>query len=174
MSLDSLKAKDLAVGRDFLSWLWYRGEQSGGRWITSQGEPFGMILEGRVMVQSGEGDQVETAVCSGPGTQLHEARIGLSRGKKVHQARLRLDEDGREWLVTIKAEDFGMGGVKTPKVEQKRDEGQDPDGPFLEKMYLLERALFFFDQLFLQFLKLRFSSGWSEEERSMRLWLAGA
>lgn len=123
------------------------------------------------MVQSGEGESLETAVCSGPGAKLHEARTGLVRGKKVQQAKLRLEEDGHEWRAAVKAEDFSLGGFKTPKVEFRLEEGQDPDGPFLEKMYLLERALSFFDLLFVQFMKLRFSNGWSEELQAMRRWL---
>lgn len=172
MNLEPLKAKDLVIGQDFLTWLWFRSEQGRGQWQAQDGAPFGLTFEGRVMVQSGEGESLETAVCSGPGAELHEAKTGLARGKKVQQAKLRLEEDGHEWHVTVKAEDFSMAGFKTPKVEFRLEEGQDPDSPFLEKMYLLERALSFFDQLFLQFLKLRFSPGWDEELRALRLWLA--
>jgi len=174
MSLETIKAKDLIIGQDFLTWLWFRSEQNRGQWQTAQGAPFGLTLEGRVMVQSGEGESLETAVCSGPGAELHEAKTGLSRGKKVHQAKLRLEEDGRQWRVTVMAEDFSLGGFKTPKVEFRLEEGQDPDGPFLEKMYLLERALSFFDQMFFQFLKLRFSPGWNEELKAMHVWLTPA
>jgi hypothetical protein len=171
MSLQPIKAKDLSIGQDYLTWLWFRSEQGRGQWQTGEGAPFGLTFEDRVMVQSGEGDGLETAVCSGPGAELHEAKIGLARGKKVQQAKLRLEEDGHEWRATVKAEDFSLGGFKTPKVEFRLEEGQDPDSPFLEKMYLLERALSFFDQLFVQFLKLRFSSEWNEELQALRLWL---
>ncbi|WP_045221824.1 hypothetical protein [Desulfonatronum thioautotrophicum] len=171
MSLETLKAKDLALGQEFLTWIWFRSERSNGQWQTQDGVPFGLTFEGRVMVQSGEGDYLETAVCSGPGAELHEAKSGLLRGKKVHQAKLRMEEDGHGWHVTIKAEDFSTAGFKTPKVEFRLEEGQDPDGPFLEKMYLLERALLFFDQMFLQFLKLRFSPQWADELRAIRRWV---
>ncbi|HDQ39866.1 MAG TPA: hypothetical protein ENN39_02395 [Desulfonatronum sp.] len=171
MILEPLKAKDLIIGQDYLTWLWFRSEQNNGQWQTVEGAPFGLAFEGRVMVQSGEGESLETAVCSGPGAELHEARTGLVRGKKVQQAKLRLEEDGHEWRVTVKAEDFSLSGFKTPKVDFHLEEGQDPDGPFLEKMYLLERALFFFDQLFLRFLKLRFSSDWDKELQALRSWL---
>lgn len=171
MSLESIKAKDLIVGQDFLTWLWFRSEQGRGQWQTEDGAPFGLTFEGRVMVQSGEGESLETAVCSGPGAELHEAKTGLALGKKVQQAKLRLEEDGHEWRLTVKAEDFSCGGLKTPKVEFRLEEGQDPDAPFLEKMYLLERALRFFDQLFMQFLKVRFSSAWPEQLRAMRIWV---
>lgn len=172
MSLVPIASKNLIIGQDFLTWLWFRSEQDRGQWRTQDGTPFGLTFEGRVMVQSGEGESLETTICSGPGAELPEARTGLARGKKVQQAKLRLEEDGQEWRVTVKAEDFSLGGFKTPKVEFRLEEGQDPDGPFLEKMYLLERALSFFDLLFLQFVKLRFSSGWNDELQAMRRWLA--
>lgn len=174
MNLEPLSAKDLIIGQDFLTWLWFRSEQSGRPWQTEEGDSFAVTLEGRVMVQSGEGESLETAVCSGPGAELHEAKTGLARGKKVQQAKLRLEEEGQEWKVTVRAEDFSMGGFKTPKVEFRLEEGQDPDGPFLEKMYLLERAFSFFDRLFQQFLKLRFSSAWIDELRAIRSWVSRA
>lgn len=172
MSLETVKAKDLALGQEFLTWMWFRSEQNNGQWQTTDGVSFGLTLEGRVMVQSGEGDYLQSAVCSGPGAEMHEAKSGLLRGKKVHQAKLRMEEDGHGWQVSVKAEDFSTAGFKTPKVEFRLEEGQDPDGPFLEKMYLLERALLFFDQMFLQFLKLRFSPDWQEELEMMRNWVA--
>ncbi|GAB6058071.1 hypothetical protein [Desulfonatronum parangueonense] len=172
MTLETIKAKDLALGQEFLTWAWFRSVRNNGQWQTMDGVAFGLIFEGRVMVQSGEGEYLESAICSGPGGELHEAKTGLARGKKVHQAKLRMDEDGQGWQVTVKAEDFSTGGFKTPKVEFKLEEGQDPDGPFLEKMYLLERGLFFFDQMFLQFLKLRFSPEWSQELNAIRKWVA--
>jgi len=171
VSLATTASKNLIIGQDFLTWLWFLSEQDRGQWRTQDGAPFGLTFEERVMVQSGEGESLETAVCSGPGAKLHEARTGLVRGKKVQQAKLRLEEDGHEWRAAVKAEDFSLGGFKTPKVEFRLEEGQDPDGPFLEKMYLLERALSFFDLLFVQFMKLRFSNGWSEELQAMRRWL---
>ena len=171
MSLETLKAKELALGQEFLTWIWFRSERNNGQWQTTDNAPFGLQFEGRVMVQSGEGEYLESAVCSGPGADLPEAKNGLLRGKKVHQAKLRMEEDGHGWQVTLKAEDFSTAGFKTPKVEFRLEEGQDPDGPFLEKMYLLERALSFFDQLFLRFLKLRFSPEWNRELDAIRKWV---
>jgi hypothetical protein len=171
MTLEIIKAKELALGQDFLTWMWFHSERSNGQWQTSDGISFGLSLEGRVMVQSGEGQYLETAVCSGPGAELPEAKSGLLRGKKVHQAKLHMEEDGQAWQITVKAEDFSTGGIKTPKVTFRLEEGQDPDGPFLEKMYLLERALYFFDQMFLLFLKLRFSPSWLEELAAIRTWV---
>lgn len=171
MNLVAMKAKELALGQEFLTWVWFRSERSNGQWQTTDGVPFCLFFEGRVMVQSGVGEYLKTAVCSGPGAELHEAKSGLLHGKKVHQAKLRMEEDGHAWLVTVKAEDFTVAGFKTPKIVFRVEEGQDPDGPFLEKMYLLERSLMFFDQIFLQFLKLRFSPGWSEELVAVRRWV---
>ena len=82
-----------------------------------------------------------------------------------------MDED--EWLVTVSATDFGLSGLKTPKISTKDDEGDDPDAKFLEKMFLLERCLEMFDVVFTQFLNLRLSKDWAEESARVKLWING-
>ena len=52
------------------------------------------------------------------------------------------------------------------------EEGEDPDGPFLEKIYLVEKALGMVDQLFGEFLALRLGDGWSAERSAVAEWIA--
>ncbi len=108
-----------------------------------------LLLEQRVAVQGGEGESKETAVVSGPMAEMREAKIGLRTGKKVHQAKVRLEQDENAWQVQLSASDFTLSGLKTPKVDMKLEEGEDPDARFLEKMYLVEKSLEFLDSVFL-------------------------
>ncbi|HMB30970.1 MAG TPA: hypothetical protein VKN82_04015, partial [Desulfohalobiaceae bacterium] len=62
---------------------------------------------------------------------------------------------------------------KTPKVTFQVEEGEDPDGPFLEKMYLLEKGIEILDTLFTKFLDIRFSNSWTGERRAVNKWITG-
>ena len=171
IDLNKAATLDPYLGQDFLTWLWFKSEKSSGMFRSASGEDFALYIEQRIAVQGGDGDNVETAVCSGPQAEMREARLGLTTGKKVNQARVRLEQDANEWQFQLKAEDFSFGSLKTPKVAMKAEEGDDPDGPFYEKMYLIEKALEFLDGLYLQFLRTRLGPEWREEMLALRSWI---
>ncbi|MCK9240498.1 hypothetical protein [Desulfocurvus sp.] len=166
------EATDVVLGQEFLTWLWYRSESQAGRFKTDAGEPFALFMEQRVSVTGGEGDAKETTSVSGLLSELREAKTGLAMGKKVSKALVRIEADAEQWSATLKAEDMSLSSFKTPKVDTGREEGEDPDAAFLEKMYLLERGLAFLDSVFLEFLALRFSPGWKEEAAAAGRWMA--
>lgn len=161
---------DVILGREFLTWLWFRSETMPASFTDKTGRPFGVAMEQRVVVQGGEGESLETASVSGSLSQLREARLGLRTGKKVTRALVRFEQDSLSWQMSLKAEDFSLGSLRTPKTEQEDDE--DSDAAFLEKMYLIERCLELFDASFRLFLSLRLSSEWSEEARALGMWMA--
>ncbi len=166
------QAQDAALGREFLTWLWYKSESKGGIFAGPDNLDFGLFVEQRVSVQGGEGESLETATVSGRMSELREARLGLSMGKKVSRALLRIERDAEAWQATVKAEDFSLSGFKTPKVETKTEEGDDPDALFLERVFLLDKALGFLDHVFAGFVRLRLSPQWAEECAGIRTWLA--
>ena len=103
-------------------------------------------------------------------SQLREARLGLSTGKKVSRALIRIERDADSWLLTLKAEDFALNSLKTPVIE-KDGEDDDPDARFLEKMYLIDTCLGFLDEVYRQFLAVRLSPRWNDEVRDLRVWM---
>ncbi len=171
---------DIVLGQEFLTWLWFRHEQLPLGFKDQNGKPFHIALEQRVVVQGGEGDSKETTSFSGAsydeiGTDgvhlsMREARLGLRTGKKVTRALLRFEQEELVWFVTIKADDFALGSLRTPKVEHEADD--DPDAVFLEKIYLMERAQNLFDMAYKTFLELRLDNrAWNEEMQAIGAWM---
>ena len=97
--------------------------------------------------------------------------MGLRTGKKVNKAKVRVEKDEVSWQVLLDAANFTLQGLKTPKVEMKLEEGEDPDGRILEKIYLLEKCMDFLDVVFARFLDLRFGPQWKAETERVRNWL---
>lgn len=161
---------DVILGQEFLTWLWYRSESRNGSFETEDGRNFGVFMEQRIAVQGGEGESLETATVSGSMSQLREARLGLSTGKKVSRALIRIERDADSWLLTLKAEDFALNSLKTPVIK-KDGEDDDPDARFLEKMYLIDTCLGFLDEVYRQFLAVRLSPRWNDEVRDLRVWM---
>ena len=148
---------DMVLGQEFLTWLWFRSETQPMGFKDKEGVPFSMNLEQRIVVQGGEGDSLETASVSGSLSQLREVRLGLRTGKKVTRALVRFEREELAWQTTIKAE---------------REEDDDPDAAFLEKMYLMELCLGLFDACYKQFLDIRLSSLWDKEVQDMSAWMS--
>jgi hypothetical protein len=165
---------DLILGQEFLTWLWFRSETSNVFRMESDGhtgEPFTVSMEQRIVVRGGEGENQETATVAGSFSPLREARLGLLTGKQVVRCLVRLDKDGMDWLVTLKAEDFSINALRTPKISRE-DAGEDPDALFLEKMYLLELGLDMLDELFRQFLDIRLTpASWKNETSAVAAWM---
>ena len=164
---------DSLLGQEFLTWLWFRGETSPLGFTDSNGRPFSLLLDQKVVVQGGEGDMRETTSVTGGMTDgihlpLREARLGLLTGKKVTRALLLLEQDGIHWQMTLKADDFAPGAFRTPKIESDKD---DQEAAFLEKMFVIEQGLTLLDTAYKVFLEVRLSSKWDQEVRSIGSWM---
>ena len=99
--------------------------------------------------------------------------MGLATGKKVNKVKVRIEKDEAAWQVLLDASTFTLQGLKTPKVDTKLEEGEDPDARILEKVYLTEKCMAYVDTAYARFLELRFSPHWKEETTRLRRWLEG-
>ncbi len=163
---------DTLLGQEFLTWLWYRSESSSGQFrLGKDNAPFALYMEQRVVVRGGEGENRETASVSGSMSPLREARLGLSTGKLVVRALVRLEKDGQDWQTSLNADNFAIAGLKTPPIA-KPEEGDDPDAAFLEKVYLMEQGLEMLDDVYLQFLQVRLDqAAWNREVKNVADWI---
>ena len=174
MSTDAYlgQSTDLVLGQEFLTWLWFRSETENTFEAPQEagGGAFTISVGQRMVVQGGEGEERETATIAGAYSQLREVRLGLATGKKVTRALVTLERGGEQWQLTLKAEDFCIGTLKTPTVD-KGDKDDDPDAIFFEKIHLIEICLSTIDHIFAKFLKIRLSPDWKQESAELRAWI---
>lgn len=161
---------DTILGEEFLTWLWYQSDTAPGSFTDALGRQFNVYMEQRIVVQGGSGEKKETATVSGSLSPLREARFGLGTGKKVARALLRIEQESLVFQFTLRADDFSLGSLKTPKLDAG-DKDDDPDALFLEKIFLIESCLKLLDWIYLGFLNLRLSAQWQEEVGNMAKWL---
>lgn len=160
---------DIVLGEEFLTWLWFRSDTAPEPFKCSDGNFFNVNMEQKIVVESGAGEQKETAIVSGALSSLNEARFGLGMGKKVSRALVRLEKNEMVFQFTLRASDFSFSGLKTPKIE-RADKDDDPDALFLEKIFLMETCLEMLDVLYAMFIELRLSDEWTSEVEKMSLW----
>jgi recombination associated protein RdgC len=166
------KADPAMLAREFMTWLWFKSEERDGI-ISMPGQTdVSLSFEKRVVLESGEGEYSETVACQGLHADLREGRAAIREGKKVREARLRLEKDSDRWEFTLKADRFQFQSMKLPTVGGLDEEGEEKEGGILERIYLVETALKTADDLFALFLKRRLSPQWNTEEiPRIKTWL---
>ncbi len=160
------------LGREFLTWLWFKCEAEGGLFNIDEGLTGEFWIDGMLTVTSDSDDRRETVVCSGENPRLREARFALSEHKKVTQARFRLVMGDDTWVFTLDSMWMNFKSLKGPKVLS--DHGEDPEGMFYEKMAVIEQPVAAVEAVYRQFLEIRTSEEWEESELpAIRLWIKG-
>jgi hypothetical protein len=159
------------LGREFLTWLWFKSEERNGMISLADGTETEVLFVRRLVLESGDGEYAETVVCQGVHADLKEGREALRQGKKIKEARLKLSRDTATWEFTFKADRFQFQSLKQPVIMDSEMDEEDKSGQVLERIYLLEMVIRIMDQLFMSFLNLRMSGQWLQERTRMHQWL---
>ncbi len=152
------------IGREFLTWLWFKSEERGGRIPLENSREIELHLQKRIALEAGEGEYAQGVVCSGLHTDLPEGKEAIRLGKKVKEAGLKLISDQNEWEFALKADTFYIQSLKMP-APVWQEEPEDPSGALLERIYLIEKAAGVINELFDGFLAVRYSAAWPREEK---------
>lgn len=160
------------IGREFLTWLWFKSEERNGRVLIPGAGECEVFFIRRLVLESGDGEYAETVVCQGLHADLKEGKEALRRGKKITAARLRVAYDNTDWEFTFKADRFRFQSMKLPTLPESDSEETDRDGQLLERIDLIEKAAGMMDLLFQAFQERRLSNDWEGELSRMHRWLS--
>jgi len=158
----------LTVGREFMTWLWFKSQQKDG-WICLNREDYAVNFTRRIALESGEGESTETVVCSGRNFDLNEAKEALRQGKKIKEARIKIEKDAAAWEFGYKGDSFQFQSVKLP-MSAEVEENETPDGRNLDRLFMVAAITETMDELFKMYLRLRVSSDWAAEFSAMLAW----
>lgn len=157
------------LGKEFLTWLWYRSDRQEGLFrVEGQPETFELWLDDKLVLDTAIEKVKEVSSIRGESpTETAEAKAALSMGKKVAEARLRIVLDQREWMVTVKGEDLALAGIKVPALLSREE-----DEKVLERLELVEELELLLDRLYSDFVRLRLEKDrWRAEVAAMREWV---
>ena len=149
------------LGREFLLWIWFKSEITGGRYKVDHMDAE-LYVDRRIVLQQDDETGSEKITCTGENPNLKEARFGLSENKQVIESKLRLVIDDNEFSFILDSAWMNLKSFKSPKIMQ--DINEDPEGIFYEKMYLIDQAISTLDAIYSQFISLRLSPEWKDSE----------
>jgi len=172
--LDTLREKAF-LGREFLTWLWFKSEQTGGRIELPGQKVIEIIFLDRMTLDLSDAETPQTVSLKGEQSELREGLAALKEGKKIEEARISLRSGNNDFTLVAKATWFSFGSFRTPRVLPPEESEEGVAGAFLEKVSLIEEGMDALDSLFEYFVKLRISDDWETTELpAFRHWVAAA
>lgn len=160
------------LGRDFLTWLWFKSHQRGGSVMVPDVGDVELRFVRRLILESGEGPYSETVSCQGMHSNLTEGKAALRRGKKIKEARLKLAEGPDYVEFTFKADGFQFQTLTFPPSFTAEEDEEDREGRILERISILEKTISLMERLFSLFLMTRTGPSWiTEETAQMEKWM---
>ncbi len=161
------------LGREFLTWLWFKSEERGGAVQVPTAGDVEISFIRRLVLESGGGEYSESIACQGLHAGLREGKTAVQEGKKVKEGRLQLGLGTDKFEFTLKADPFQFQTLRLPAgMGLQEEEEEEREGRILERIYLVEKAAKTADQLFSFFLRKRVAPQWSSEEvPRMKKWV---
>ncbi len=170
MDLVSRIANTRFLGREFLTWLWYRSELQEGLFRLGEDRTIEVWFDARLTLEALGDIKEQNVIKSESPTETEEARASLQTGKQVKEARLRVVYDQKQWTATIKADDLSLHGLKLPAVLSREEDDQ-----VYERFELLEEIEDLMDDLFGVFRTIRLDDdAWRPEVAAIRDWVRPA
>ncbi|MBE0617820.1 MAG: hypothetical protein IH608_07840 [Proteobacteria bacterium] len=158
--MDVLKSLDEKAfwGHEFLTWVWFRSEESGGELEVPGIGPVALWIEDRMVLGSLDTESKQNILKEGDVSKSGEAATALKVGKKLQEARFGLIREDREYRFVLRGDTFDLQGVAVPKV--LAEEGDDWHATALIRLGHVNECLAVLDALFAEFTALRVSAEW--------------
>lgn len=152
------------LGREFLTWLWFRCEVEGGNFEVG-GTELGLVVEDGLALATLEPDGAKVSIRGGTPTTRPEAAGALGTGLLLRKAKFVLASGDREWQFSLEGENLDVGSVKVPDPpEQEEGAAGEDDDPLVTKLEAGEQLREWLDALYIQFLEVRLGKDWDRIE----------
>ncbi|MFT7582174.1 MAG: hypothetical protein ACI9MR_003856 [Myxococcota bacterium] len=154
------------LGREFLTWLWYRSDAQEGVFELEDAS-IEVWFDAKLTLDAPGEIKEQNVIKAETPTETDEAQVALQTGKQVTEARLRIIEDQKQWGATIKADTLGLTSVKLPALLSREE-----DDAIYERFYLMEELEDHLTALYTTFIGLRLNDdSWRAEIAEIRTWV---
>ena len=159
------------LGFEFLTWLWFLTEKTGGSIDLSEQDNVLLVPGDKIVMELVDSAKPERVTIFGEDADLEEARISLKKRMLVREMNFRLKINDNEWGFGLNGENLTFSSFKTPKTG-KIEKKDDFEGAILEKIFLYEECVNVVDTLFRRFIKQRISDEWTTKQiPSLKKWI---
>ena len=150
---------ECSFGRDFLTYICYISDKNAGviRIPGSDGQ-FTLWLDGRIVLEDDRDSPPNTVSYSGDDFTAEDFRQAIRSGKKVREAKLRIEQGANFWSFNLKAERLEVSSLKLdlPKTN-------DMDERFFDRILCIEALNNILDHLYKYFIGEVYEKKWQVE-----------
>jgi recombination associated protein RdgC len=165
MNFARIKQLNEFLGKEFLTWLWYKIEISSGLISLPKHKEIEIYFDRRIVLEKKNNKDIDKIAYNGNIHGATEIKSGLASGKQVKEARIKVGRGSTEWSFILKADNLSFSSLK---LSQFPGEKQDTEGLFYENMSKIEEVTAIIDELFDIFVNIRTSNKWEEEIPKIR------
>jgi len=155
-----------AIGREFLTWLYYQSDACAGR-IEANGELYELWIDRKVALEDDGMDPPGCVSFSGDTFTSDDLKSAIRSGKKVREARFRLEKGENTWCFSLRADRLEVTGLKIDLPD-----ADDIDERFHGRIIAISALNDFIDACFARFLDSVLSKKWkSGGRKEFQTWL---
>jgi hypothetical protein len=147
---------------EFYAWLWWTSELGAAFDLPPPVGPVDVWVDERLAFRNPDDTRISAVMTGANPAATLEARAALAGGKVLHEIRLGMRREDREYLFTLKGPAMHVTALKLPAVETESDaDGQA--GVVFERIHLYDELCFVVASLFRRFAERRTSESWAAE-----------
>lgn len=154
------------LGREFLTWLWFKSESQNHKIkIKNLGE-FQLFIDNKIILSSASGSVRENSLKGNSPAYAKEASTALSSGKMLSEAKFILQNHELHWSFSISADDLALRSIKIPNVTKDTSKEH-----FTQRIAYTKMLNDILDALYKEYMDLRLTLGFKEEALLIQQWL---
>jgi hypothetical protein len=158
------------VAGEFYAWVWWASERNGSNFDL--GPPVGQVdvwVDQRLAFRNADDSKVAAVMTGENPAAALEARAALAGGKVLHEIRLGIRREDREFFVTLKGPAMHLTGLKLPQVVTEGGEEV-----VFERVHLYDELVFVLGALLKRFAEQRTGADWqSDVLPGLHAWILG-
>lgn len=150
------------LGEEFLTWLWFVIENDQDHIKKFDQDFVALEIGNRIVFENRRKESKERITIKGDGAGLEEGILTLAKGSMVTELNMVYKSAELSWQFTLKGESLNFSSLNLPTIALPESE-EDFEGFVLEKIYLYEKVLTLFNNIFAHFVKIRLSNAWQRK-----------
>lgn len=154
------------LGREFLTWLWYRTDAAEGLFELDGDRSVALSIHRMMHLECGYNLTGRDSIVTEAPARSPEAWAALGIGKQPTKVALLIGADQDEWSLSLDGPAWNVSGLVLPPPEES-----DPLGRLEERFNGMRRVGRTLDQLLAVFLRCRLGAAWKAESAAIRAWV---
>lgn len=154
------------LGREFLTWLWFKSETQNHKIKTKNLGEFQLFIDNKIILSSASGSVRENSLKGNSPAYAREASAALSSGKLLSEAKFILQNQELHWSFSISADDLSLRTIRLPNVAKETSKEH-----FTQRIAYGRMLNDIIDELYKEYMDLRLTNKFKEEANLIREWL---